>query len=75
MLISLLMMTFYHGILVAKYSLDFDLNFSPKSKSLLVINVCKFKFFCGGGGLSFHCSHMIFFLGAMLFLILTKVEI
>lgn len=71
MLISLLMMTFYYGILVEKYSLGFDLNFLPGCNKCVQIST----FWVGWGGLSFHYSHMIFFLGAVLFLIITKVEI
>lgn len=70
MLVSLLMMTFYHGILVEKYSLGFDLNFSPGCNKCVQISI----FLGGGEGLSFR-SHMIFFFEAMLFLIITKVEI
>lgn len=48
MLVFLLMMTFYHGILVEKYSLGFDLNFLPGCNKCVQILI-----FFGGGGLFF----------------------
>ena len=57
MLVFLLMMTFYHGILVEKYSLGFDLNFLPGC------NKCaNFDFLEGGAFFSF--SHDIFLWGS-----------